>query len=594
MTLHLFLMDLANYSVQIGALIAIGSLAPRLLRLRRPDILLYYRHFLLAACLLLPFAQTWKRPLFESDEVSMTTGGFTRAIPAGRFRFPHFAFEETAASLLCLGILARLGWLAIGLRRLRRYRRRAQIPDSLPPVFEAVMARLGVKAAIFLSSDISSPVTFGLREPTILLPPEFLSVSRGAQEAIACHELAHVRRRDWVAAMSEELVRAALWFHPAVWWLLGEIRLAREQTVDRQVLSMTAAREQYVSALLAAAAGHWQPDLAPAPSFLRMTHLAQRVDLMMKEISMSKRRLFSSLAAICGALVLTARFTIVLFPISAPAQEVVKGDANLLHRAPVFYPADALQKGIRGTVVVEATLNDRGVVTDARVISGPDPLRKAALRSVLDWHYAAGAASPVEIAIDFKPSDNQRPAATAVAPPIPPGVVKNIRYLGLTPQVREAVDSALPVHEGDTYSSDVLDRVRQALHGVDEHLNVAHQRLTSSQSPAEYALQISYAAASAPQRIRVGGNVQAAQVISNPKPVYPPEAKLARIQGKVRLNVIIGKEGAVQDVQVESGDPALTEVAAEAVRQWVYKPTLLNGQPVEVATVVDVNFTLRQ
>jgi TonB family protein len=593
MTLHLFLMDLVNYSVQIGALIAIGSLAPRLLRLRRPDILLHYRHLLLAACLLLPFAQSWKHPLFESDEVSMTTGALTRAVPAGRFWSPHFSFEETAAFLLCLGILARLGWLAIGLRRLRRYRRRAQIPDSLPPVLEAVMARLGVKAAIFLSSDISSPVTFGLRDPAILLPPDFLSVSPGVQQAIACHELTHVRRRDWAAAMIEELIRAVFWFHPAIWWLLGEIRLAREQTVDRQVLRMTAAREQYVSALLAAA-GHWQPDLAPAPSFLRMTHLAQRVDLMMKEISMSKRRLFSSLAAICGALVLTARFAIVLFPISAPAQEVVKGDANLLHRAPVVYPADALQKGIHGTVVVEATLNDHGVVTDARVISGPDPLRRAALRSVLEWHYAAGTASPVEIAIDFKPSDSQRAAATAISAPVQPGVVKNIRYVGLTQQVREAVASVLPVHEGDTWSADALDQARQAVHGIDEHLNVAHQRLTSSQSPAEYALQISYAAASAPQRIRVGGNVQATQVISNPKPVYPPEAKLARIQGVVRMNVIISKDGTVQDVQVDSGDPALTEVAAEAVRQWVYKPTLLNGQPVEVATVVDVNFTLRQ
>ena len=96
---------------------------------------------------------------------------------------------------------------------------------------------------------------------------------------------------------------------------------------------------------------------------------------------MSKKRLLSLLAAICGALVITARFATLYFPISAPAQEVVKGGDHLLHRGPIEYPADAIEKGIQGTVVVEATLDNKGVVTDARVISGPDPLRKAALKS---------------------------------------------------------------------------------------------------------------------------------------------------------------------------------------------------------------------
>ena len=97
-----------------------------------------------------------------------------------------------------------------------------------------------------------------------------------------------------------------------------------------------------------------------------------------------------------------------------------------------------------------------------------------------------------------------------------------------------------------------------------------------------------------PGRIRVGGNVQATQVISAPKPAYPPEAKQARIQGVVKLNVIIGKDGTVQDLKAMSGHPMLVPASLEAVRQWVYKPTLLNGQPVEVETVVDVNFTLLQ
>lgn len=98
----------------------------------------------------------------------------------------------------------------------------------------------------------------------------------------------------------------------------------------------------------------------------------------------------------------------------------------------------------------------------------------------------------------------------------------------------------------------------------------------------------------APQRIRVGGNVQKANLINAPKPVYPPLAKQARIQGVVKLNAIIDKEGTIQQLTVVSGHPLLIPSALEAVRQWKYKPTLLNGEPVEVITQIDVNFTLSQ
>jgi periplasmic protein TonB len=97
-----------------------------------------------------------------------------------------------------------------------------------------------------------------------------------------------------------------------------------------------------------------------------------------------------------------------------------------------------------------------------------------------------------------------------------------------------------------------------------------------------------------PQRIRVGGNVQQAKLIRQPKPIYPPLAKQARISGVVRLNAIIGKDGTIQNLTVASGHPLLVPAAMEAVKQWVYQPTLLNGEAVEVVTQIDVNFTLSQ
>jgi protein TonB len=100
--------------------------------------------------------------------------------------------------------------------------------------------------------------------------------------------------------------------------------------------------------------------------------------------------------------------------------------------------------------------------------------------------------------------------------------------------------------------------------------------------------------AATPQRIRVGGNVQAANLIRKVTPVYPPLAKQARVQGTVRFTAIISKDGTIQQLQLVSGHPLLVQAAQDAVKQWLYKPTLLNGEPVEVVTQIDVNFTLSQ
>ncbi len=76
------------------------------------------------------------------------------------------------------------------------------------------------------------------------------------------------------------------------------------------------------------------------------------------------------------------------------------------------------------------------------------------------------------------------------------------------------------------------------------------------------------------------------------KVVYPPEAKAARIQGTVRFSVTIAPDGKVSNIELVSGHPMLVQAALDGVRQWEYQPTLLNGNPVSVLTMVDINFTL--
>jgi len=100
------------------------------------------------------------------------------------------------------------------------------------------------------------------------------------------------------------------------------------------------------------------------------------------------------------------------------------------------------------------------------------------------------------------------------------------------------------------------------------------------------------AGATPPARIRLRQRA-ADQAVSQPLPVYPPDAKQARIQGVVKLNATIART-APFSISSDQRAPAVDPAALDAVRQWVYEPTLLNGQPVEVVTEIDVNFTLAQ
>ena len=501
------------------------------------------------------------------------------------------------AAVLAAGAAVRMLWLFTGICRLAIYRRHARRYNEPYP-----------QADIYLSDDVSGPVTFGWLKPAILLPTSFPTLGVETREAILRHELAHIARHDWLFTLFEEIVRSFLWFHPAIWWLLAQIHLTREQAVDQMVVEQTKSRGQYVEALLAMAGVATELNAAPAPLFLKKRQLARRVAMLVKENAMSKNRVRLTLAAMAALLVPGARFGMMLFPLEAPAQEVKRGNENLIHRSPVEYPAEAIENGIEGTVVLEARLDGKGVVRDARVISGPDELRAAAMKSVLDWHYSIEKGAPpiVEIAIDFKlPKGRAVPAL----PPSAAGTVKSIDFQGVSAELKEKVLNEIAVKVGDTVSLESRSRITQAVRRVDEHLRVGFvpakdgirifiALLVQQQAPSPGGViggivgSVPTDGSMAPKRIRVGGNVQQANLIQQPRPVYPPLAKQARVQGVVRLLIIIAKDGTVKNMELESGHPLLVPSAQEAVRQWVYRPTLLNGEPVEVQTSVDVNYTL--
>jgi TonB family protein len=313
-----------------------------------------------------------------------------------------------------------------------------------------------------------------------------------------------------------------------------------------------------------------------------------------------------------------------------------------MHRTGISYPFAARGSKVEGTVLVEATLDGAGNVADAHVVSGPAELRRSVLQSVLQWHFANDTgANTRQIRITFSdpgpvagrvggtPTKGDSPRPTTLStvdvngarimaqsgalggiigsvPSVRAGIsgktLKQINIVGLTEDAKSRLSSRLPVRVGDILSEDTFVQTVAAVHEYDEHLNVGTR--TDQDGAVTFTIAApganaggTYSFAGEPQppvpgRITIGGNVQSAKLVQQPRPIYPPLAKQARISGVVKLAVVLNKDGSMQDIKVISGHPLLIPAALEAVKNWVYQPTLLNGQPVEVATQIDVNFTL--
>ena len=581
----LWLRNLAFYSVQILLIAAIGALLMYWLRIRIPKTRLVCWQMLLGVCLLLPAIEPW-RAFDANSSVQITTGAVTPVERNHRSTLIQIPRPGVILMLVGAGALGRLGMLALGFWRLSRYRRDSRL---MPGAFQELQRRLNIYAAVHVSPDTAGPVTFGFLRPVILLP----QMCR-ADESVACHELLHVRRRDWLFTVIEECVLSLLWFHPAMWWLVAQIQLAREEAVDREAVTILNSRERYLESLLTLAAARVGLDLAPASPFLRKRHLQKRVASLLKEVSMSRLRLSFSLATFVIALVLAGWLCVRSFPLQASPQEKIDAsgvsvDQNgqtLLHRVPVTYPREAKEKGIEGDVLVELSLAATGDVSDARVLTGPEELRKAVLESVLQWHYANDAQLPAKTQVTIKFRLTQSTPASVLPMPTVDGTILVKEIVVQAPEpLKQRIESGISIREGDQITQASLNDLIAAVREVDGHLN-----LRVDKSGVITILLDN----GAPQRIRVGGNVQQANLIQKVAPAYPTQAKIDHVQGKVQFAVLIGKDGHVQNVDLISGEPVLADAAKPAVEKWVYRPTLLNGQPVEVVTQVDVNFTLSQ
>lgn len=323
----LWLSNLAFWSAQVAVLVLAAGFLPYLFKIYQPRVLLVYWRALLAISLLLPFVEPWRRAqsiaaLAVAPPIDVTHIVTPSSPALSHWNLPSLQIiAQILGVVILVGIAVRFVIFALGLLKLRQFRRTSSPLSSnvesaeSVAVLEQMRARVNTQAEFRLSADVDSPVTFGFSAPVILFPETFPSMDARFQTAIACHELLHARRHDWVHHLGEEIIRATLWFHPAIAWLIARVRLAREQVVDHEVVRLTKSPKPYVEALLEFTNG--RTAAIPAPPFLVERQLAQRVALMLKEVRMSRARLISSLTVIGCTLALAATFAVWTFPLKA-------------------------------------------------------------------------------------------------------------------------------------------------------------------------------------------------------------------------------------------------------------------------------------
>jgi TonB family protein len=402
------LWSLAAYALQLAALVTITFVAMWMLRIRIPRHSLRLWQAVLAIALLLPLAQTGNG---EPSALQVLTGSFSAAALAdgGNSIVPAGLDPGRIVLLIVLaGIVARLLWLGLGLIKLRSILARAAVDDGFADIIGELTRSLGVTAVVRVSDDLQGPATVGLRNPVVLLPRSVRQMSASVQRAILCHELLHVKRRDWLQTLGEEIWRSLLWFHPHAHFMASKLSLAREMVVDEQTILITRNRRAYAEALLAFS--NPQPHVIGVTPFIGRRTLSQRISLIAQEGSMSRHRAMASTAvALIASIAITAA-AIDRFPMFATlqAQSEVYRPGNGVSLPEVVtevkpdYTRAAMQAQIQGSVWLECVVTETGDVDDIKVTKSLDSelgLDQAAIDAARQWKFKPGRKDGKPVAV---------------------------------------------------------------------------------------------------------------------------------------------------------------------------------------------------
>ncbi|HKV25189.1 MAG TPA: M56 family metallopeptidase [Candidatus Acidoferrum sp.] len=443
---------------------------------------------------------------------------------------------------LLILVLWAIGSFFIVFRLLAGYVRIAWISASSTPLLldEWMAATLTISTSLRIRrpvrllrarSALAMPLTWGFLRPVIVLPAGAGEWDLHRRDIVLTHELAHIARHDWILQILAEFTRALYWFHPLVWLAVLRLRQESECACDDAVL---------------------RTGIAPAVYASQLLDLARNME--------NRARVWATAVAIARPTNLERRFSAMLNPavnrtrLSVKARYLVPVLALfcLLPLAALRLPAQNLAGKTSGTI------HDP---------SG-SPLANATI--VMTNHSVN--------TIDMTTTDRSGNFSFSA---LPAGAYELEVY---KPGFATLRKPDLTLEPGQDFSANfTLD-----IGAITEHVTVVP---SDSERPV-----VTARTDGKPSRLGIGGGVEAAKLLTRVQPKYPETAKSAGVQGTVVLHAVIGKEGKPLSLRVMNSeiDPSLARSAVEAVSQWRYTPTLLNGEPVEVDTTITVNYSLQE
>ncbi len=387
----------------------------------------------------------------------------------------------------------------------------------------------------YLSPDLAVPAVCGLWSPRVLLPldAEDWPVERLA--AVLAHERMHVLRRDLWWQLVAQVASAFYWPNPLV-WLAGRAQQREcEQACDDGVVISGLAATDYAGHLVAIARNlQTQPQFEGGLSMANYSTLEQRLNALLNPLT-------SHLPVSRGTLVLTAALSLALL---AP----VAGLKLIAQTA----------GGVKGIVKDASGANVAGARVSLRFLKPGMTQRMELVKT-----NAEGGFSFPNMPEDF--------------------------YSIFVEKEDFAILANTMIKLGGVQSGPLVFTLNPG--GMKESVNANGGIMPPPPPPPPPPWQ---AVAVGPSRVRIGGNVQAAKIINKVTPIYPADCRSERVEGIVLLNAVIGKEGEVLTLEPVNQfvDARLRESAISAVKLWRYQPTLLNGNPMEVTTQIEVSFTL--
>jgi TonB family protein len=333
------------------------------------------------------------------------------------------SLQAWAVPVWCLGVFifsARLTWAGRQVSLMRRRGKSGEEPLCAAVARLAERMGLNRKVGVLISALADGPSVVGILRPVILLPTAtILGLTPEQLEAVLAHELAHIRRYDYLVNILQMLAEALLFYHPAVWWISTRIRRERELCCDDEAVRACGDSFCYARALTALERIRvTAPSLALGGTDGPLAYRIKR--LMGATIEENPPSKVPAIVALCLALaclgVSVNRMRAQARP-DAPGVRVDLGSSAIVHRAPVEYPAAAQIGNVTGMVSVEVHLDSSGNVSDARVLSGPEELRKPVLQSVLGWHFTPDAAGSTRVVnVQFETPQPTKPKAAATDP----------------------------------------------------------------------------------------------------------------------------------------------------------------------------------